>query len=380
MQMQTVAINWHMYLLTHSALSLGFLGLAGFLPIILLSLFSGTVVDKHNKKTILQISQVIFSINALQLFLVTFFHKEAPFLLYIAVFLNAIVTTFNLPARQATMPIVVPKHIFMNAVNMNNIAWQLATILGPTTAGFLIAFFGTQTIYGINIVVFLLSLLSVSFLTIEKKTAHDVTISLSSIFEGIHFVLKSPIIYSTMLLDFFATFFASASTLMPIFAKDILLVGAQGLGILYAAPAVGAVIAGLILSSKHNISRQGIILITAVVIYGVATIGFGFSRIYLFSLLFLAVSGAGDTVSAVIRNTVRQLNTPDRLRGRMTAINMNFFIGGPYLGEAEAGIAAGLLGTPLSVVAGGVGTILSTLLIALLVPKLRAYQGHEVEV
>lgn len=379
-QMQTVAINWHMYTLTHSAFNLGLLGLAGFLPIVIFSLVSGTLVDKHNKKKILVASQIILGINALLLFSTTIFHAVSPMYLYGTVALNAFIATFNTPSRQSILPVVVPKHIFMKAVSMNNIVWQIATILGPTFAGFLIALYGTESVYLINIIAFLVSAIILSFLTLTHIPVKAIEVGVASILEGIHFVRKSPLIYSTMLLDFFATFFASATTLMPIFAKDILHVGAWGLGILYAAPAVGAVCSGVIISAKHKLKDQGKLLIGAVIVYGIAIIGFGFSKWFLVSLLFLAISGAGDTISAIIRNTVRQLYTPDHLRGRMVAINMNFFIGGPYLGETEAGIAAGLLGTPLSVVAGGVGTIVFTLLIAWLVPKLRLYKGQEVEI
>lgn len=183
-----------------------------------------------------------------------------------------------------------------------------------------------------------------------------------------------------MLLDFFATFFASANTLMPIFAKDIFHMGPQGLGFLYAAPAVGAVLMGLVISRHHTINNQGKVLLVAIFFFGLATIGFGLSRIFILSLLFLAITGAADTVSAVIRNTIRQIKTPDHLRGRMTAINMNFFIGGPYLGETEAGIAAAAFGVPASVALGGVATIGLSLMVWLLVPKLRNYKNHEVPI
>lgn len=181
-----------------------------------------------------------------------------------------------------------------------------------------------------------------------------------------------------MILDFFATFFSSATVLLPAFAKDILAVGPKGLGLLYAAPSVGGIVAGLIVSSFHNLKNQGKILLSAVFVYGLATILFGISRSFYLSLLFLGLTGVGDVVSTVIRNTIRHSTTPDYIRGRMTSINMLFFMGGPQLGEVEAGILAAAIGTPLSVVVGGIGTIIATALITVLIPKLRKYQGDEV--
>lgn len=183
-----------------------------------------------------------------------------------------------------------------------------------------------------------------------------------------------------MLLDFFATFFSSATVLLPIFAKDILAVGPKGLGILYAAPALGAVIAGLIVSSLGHLKNQGKILLGAIIIYGMATIFFGISRSFFLSLIFLFLTGVGDVVSTIIRNTIRQLTTPDYLRGRMVSVNMIFFMGGPQLGEAEAGILAAAIGTPASVVVGGIGTIIATLMLAFFIPKLKNYQGNKVVV
>jgi len=200
---------------------------------------------------------------------------------------------------------------------------------------------------------------------------------LQSLKEGLNFVKKTPLIYSTMLLDFFATFFASATVLLPIFALDILHVGPQGLGLLYAAPALGAIIAGLITSSLGHFKNQGKILVTAICFFGLGTILFGISRNFYLSLFFLMIIGAGDMVSTVIRNTIRQMITPDSLRGRMVSINMIFFMGGPQLGEAEAGFLAALVGTPFSVIVGGVGTIVATFFLIKMVPKLLHYQGIE---
>src|SRR5207237_5948123 len=186
----------------------------------------------------------------------------------------------------------------------------------------------------------------------ESETASS-GISLKGLVECLRFVWRTPIIVQTMTLDFVATFFASANQLLPIYAKDILNVGARGYGVLGAAPAAGAIVAGLIMARLGVLKKQGVTVIVSVAFYGAAMIGFGVSRVFWISLLMLAATGAADTVSTILRQTIRQLVMPNKLRGRMTSINMIFFMGGPQLGEVEAGTVAALVGAPLSVVTGG---------------------------
>jgi MFS family permease len=212
--------------------------------------------------------------------------------------------------------------------------------------------------------------------TPAQKNLGASNVSVSAVGEGIRFVVKSPMIVSTMLLDFLATFFSSATSLLPIFATEILHVGAQGLGILYGAESIGALIAGTIVSFLGNIKRQGAILLSAMAAYGVATTLYGMSNIFVLSFVLLGLVGAADTVSTILRNTIRQLATPDHLRGRMTSVNMIFFSGGPQLGNLEAGIVAALFGAPFSVISGGVATVIAVGIVAWLAPQLREYGGQ----
>jgi predicted MFS family arabinose efflux permease len=199
--------------------------------------------------------------------------------------------------------------------------------------------------------------------------------SLHAALEGFRFVFRSPLIRSTMLLDFFATFFSSATALLPIFAQDILQVGARGYGWLFAAPAAGALVTSVALVPlAERIERRGFTLLISIVVYGLATIAFGVSRSFWLTFSCLAVTGAADTVSTVIRNIVRQLETPDRLRGRMMGITMVFFMGGPQLGELEAGAVANWFGAPFSVVSGGIGCLIATAWIAAATPMVRRYR------
>lgn len=378
-EMQVVAVNWQMYLLTGSALSLGFIGLARFLPVIIFSLPGGMFADMHDRRKIMIVAQIVMIASTVGLAASTFTNHVNPLFIYLLLAINSIATAFDTPARQAILPALVPTKYFVNAVSLNTIMWQTAVVLGPSLSGFIIAYLGVGIIYVINAVSFLAVIVALLAMSPVRKSAQNTaSFTMKAVREGLSFVVKTPIIYSTMLLDFFATFFSSATTLLPIFAKDILAVGPQGLGVLYAAPSIGGVLAGLIVSSMGHFKHQGKVLISAVVFYGLATAMFGLSKSFYLSLVFLFLAGAADVVSTVIRNTVRQLNTPDHLRGRMVSVNMIFFMGGPQLGEAEAGILAAAAGAPASVVIGGAGAIVSTLLLAAFIPKLKNYQGEEI--
>jgi len=381
-EMQAVAVAWQIYMLTGSAFSLGIIGLSRFLPVITLAPVAGTAADKIDRKKIIMVTQILMMVFSLALAFTTFTktNNVSPLLIYLLIGLNSLAGVFDTPARQSYITSLVPTKDFLNAVSLNVLVFQTAIVLGPSISGFVIAYLGIGSVYLINAVSFLGVIFAlVAIKDTEALIDNKVSWSLSSLKTGLSFVFKTPIIYSTMLLDFFATFFSSATVLLPVFARDILAVGPKGLGLLYAASSVGAVTAGLTISSVKNIKHQGKILIAAILCYGLATILFGFSRSFYLSLAFLFIAGAGDAVSTIIRNTMRQLITPNHLRGRMVAVNMIFFMGGPQLGEAEAGFLAALSGAPFSVVIGGMDTLLATTLISILIPSLRKYQGEEVK-
>ncbi|HEY5075455.1 MAG TPA: MFS transporter, partial [Pyrinomonadaceae bacterium] len=282
------------------------------------------------------------------------------------------------PARQALMPTLVPLKDFPNAVSLSMLMFQIGLISGPPLAGFLLASHGPGLVYAINAASFVAVILGLALMRTsgrpEKSESEAPRISLQALVEGLRFVWRTPIIVQTMTLDFVATFFASANQLLPIFATDILRVGAQGYGFLAAAPAGGAVISGLVMARLGTLKRQGLIVILSVAVFGAATIVFGLSRVFWFSLLMLALMGAADTVSTILRQTIRQLTTPNNLRGRMTSINMIFFMGGPQLGEVEAGTVAALIGAPLSVVTGGLGCLIAATLALMAAKNLRRYE------
>jgi MFS family permease len=376
--MQFVALNWQIYVLTHSAFALGLIGFFRFIPILFFSLIGGSVADAHNRKKILAITQTTLTVLSAALVITTLTHTISPQIIFSITALSAVALAFDTPAMQAIIPSLVDKRHIPNAMSLNFIMFQTATILGPSLAGFLIAKTGLGFIYALNAFSFLFVLFSLWLLhTSGEIEGIPTKISLKAMQEGLYFVKRKTIIWSTMLLDFFSTFFASATALIPVYAKDILAVGPTGLGLLYAAPAIGAVLAGIFATQQSKASHQGYILLISVAFYALGTLIFGVSHTFWLAFVGLILVGAGDSISSIIRNVIRQLETPDYIRGRMTAINMIFFLGGPQLGDFEAGVLASAIGAPFSVITGGMGTFIVVAAMAVMIPKLRNYDKHE---
>ncbi|HEX9616544.1 MAG TPA: MFS transporter, partial [Anaerolineales bacterium] len=328
--------------------------------------------------------QSAMALTGLALAWLTFAGQITLWHIYALTAIQAVAISFDQPARQALVPNLVPAHDLANAFSMQSIAFQTGSIVGPALSGLVIAYLGQPYTYLINAITFLAVILALVQIGPVSQgfqapgpEGRRAAVSLPAILEGVRFILSHPIILSTMVLDFFATFFSSANTLMPIFARDVLLVGAVEYGWLSAAQSVGAVGAALIISQLPAIRRQGPVFLASVVAFGLATVAFGLAREFSLAFLALVFVGASDSVSTIIRNTIRQLQTPDYIRGRMTSVNQIFFMGGPQLGEVEAGVAAQLFGAPLAIISGGVGCILAVSWIARRWPQLRSYNGDE---
>jgi len=366
--MQFVAINWHVYLLTKSAFALGLVGLFRGVPIIICSLAGGVVADALDRKRLMMVTQSVMLASAALLTVGTIAGVESVWPIYVLSGIASAASAFDVPARQALMPTLVPSEDFPNAVSLGIMVFNVATIAGPAVAGFVLAESGPSIIYGINALSFLAVIAALVAMKAsgnpELQSNRKDALSFAALQEGLRFVWQTPIIVQTMTLDFLATFFASATLLLPIFAQERLHVGARGYGFLAAAPAIGSVLTALVLARLGTLRRQGRLVVASVAVFGVATAGFGVSTVYWISLLMLVITGAADTVSTVLRQTIRQLVTPNHLRGRMTSINMVFFMGGPQLGELEAGVVAGFIGAPLSVVIGGLGSLISAAIAA----------------
>jgi MFS family permease len=278
------------------------------------------------------------------------------------------------------VPNLVPREHLANAISLNTIMFHVASVAGPAMAGLVLASLGVGWIYASNAISFLVVILALVMMR-NVPSVHESlkgSISMSAAMDGLRFVFSTPMIRSTMLLDFYATFFSSATALLPIFAQDILQAGAKGYGWLYAAPSVGAVAASIFMvRAVDRIERRGAVLVWAIAGYGLATVLFGVSRIFWVTFVALALTGATDTVSAVFRNLIRQLETPDHLRGRMISVNMVFFMGGPQLGELEAGLVANWMGAPFSVISGGIGCLVATGWVAARTPMLPRYRRSQ---
>lgn len=383
-RMQTAIILWHVYDLTGEPLALGAIGLVNVIPIIIISLLAGVLADIMDRRRIMALTHAALALLTGVLAWAALFGTVPIWLVYAVSLLSTGIWTFETPARQALIPNLVPRKLLPNAYSLVSAAFQIGSIVGPALAGVAIARYGIAAAYGLNVIPFAIVVISLMLmrttgtpaLTRDEKPPD---LSLEAVREGLAFVLSHPVIRPIMLLDFFATFFSSAIVLLPIFAQEVLMVGPQGYGWLYAAVSIGAVVTAILMSLKRDFRRQGPVLLWAVGIYGAATIVFGLSRSFVLSLLALGLIGAADTLSTIVRQTIRNLQTPDRLRGRMTGLNMMFYRGGPELGELEAGLVAGLWGAPFAVVTGGIGCLVALAVIAWRSSHLRSLSESEPE-
>ncbi|MBP1692342.1 MAG: Major facilitator superfamily 1 [Chloroflexi bacterium] len=378
--MQAAALLWNIRDLTNQPIALGGIGLARIIPVVIFSLIAGAVADVVNRRNLLFLTQSALTFLALILAILSFTGKISLWNIYLNTALSAAVVAFDGPARQALVPNLVPADDLPNAFSLTSIAFQVGAIIGPGLGGLVIAYFGIGYTYLLNaisygaVVIALVMMGSVpQQIPLNKRAA----VSLTAIKEGIRFILSREIILSSMLLDFIATFFSSANTLLPSFSRDVLHVGAVAYGWLTAAQSIGAAVAALVISQLEGIRRQGPVFLLSVVAFGLATIAFGLSPTFAAAMVTLMLVGAADSVSTIIRNTIRQLQTPDYIRGRMTSINQIFYMGGPQLGEVEAGVVAQIFGVPFAIITGGIGCILGLGLIVGKWPALLHYNGDE---
>jgi MFS family permease len=372
-QMVNVAIGWELYNRTNSALALGFVGLVQIIPTLLLSLPAGYLADRFNRKRIMLLTLLVITLSSLGLTTLSILHGPVLFI-YVCLLVFGIGVAFNNPASASLLPQTVPEIAYSSAATWSSSAWQLASVIGPALGGLLIAFSGSTTpVYALNVGAVLTFMLLIALLHLRPR-AVNVTHPpkmLASLLEGLHFMRRSQVILAAITLDLFAVLLGGATTLLPIFAKDILHVGPAGLGWLRAAPSIGAICIAFCLAYLPPFKHAGRTLLLTVAGFGLATIVFGLSRSFWLSLLMLFLLGGFDNISVVIRSTLLLLRVPDAMRGRISAVD-NIFVGASNeLGGFESGLTAQLLGPTLSVVGGGIGTILVVLLVALLSSEMR---------
>jgi MFS family permease len=368
-EMQSAAVGWELYYRTESAAALGIVGLVQFLPVLLLSLPAGHAADRYSRKGLLLAAQGLMVLTSLGLALLSFFEGPVP-IVYLCLLLAGVSRAFNAPARWALVPQVVPDGALGNAITWNSSAWQVASMLGPTLGGLIIAltrnFVGT---YLLAVLGFLGCSVLIAGIRPRSGTGRRESVSLDSLLAGIRFVWRTKLILATITLDLFAVLLGGATALLPIYARDILEVGPTGFGLLRAAPSLGAFLMAIVLAHRPPLRRAGRALLLSVAGFGAATIVFGFSENVVLSFAMLALTGALDNISVVVRGTLVQVLTPDAMRGRVSAVNTIFIVSSNELGAFESGITAFWFGAVASVVGGGIGTILVVLGVALRWPE-----------
>jgi MFS family permease len=370
--MVSVAIGWELYQRTNSALALGLVGLTLVIPVFLFSLPAGHVADNYNRQRIVILSQALLLVASLALAALSWTQGALP-LIYAALFLIGVGGAFSSPAASTLIPQTVPPEMFENAATWSSSCWQFAAVAGPALGGVVIALTGGATlVYLLDAsasVLYIALILLIRARPATPPAKRETTVR--SLAEGLRFLSSSQVLLAAITLDMFAVLLGGATTLLPIYAKDILHVGPVGLGWLRAAPSVGAVLMTLIIAFTPPFKRAGRALLSAVVVFGLATIVFGLSRNFYLSLAALLVLGAADNISVVIRHSLLLLRTPDPMRGRIAAVNGIFISASNELGGFESGLTAALFTPVISVVVGGIGTIVVALAVALLAPEMR---------
>jgi MFS family permease len=369
-QMNAVAIGWLVYALTGSAFDLGLVGLAQFVPIVLLTLIAGHAADRYDRRRIVQICQSVECLTALILALGTASGWIGVHGIFVVVTMIGAARAFEAPTLSALMPGLVSRAQLPQASAFSASANQTATILGPAAGGLLYGF-GATVPFALVAGLYALAIIAVAFIRMEQTPPAREPVSLRSVFLGLAFIRGNPAILGAISLDLFAVLLGGATALLPIFARDILHTGSWGLGVLRASPAVGALAMSVLLAHRPLRKRAGRRMFAAVVVFGLATIVFALSRSLWLSMAALCVLGAADVISVVVRFSLVQANTPDTMRGRVSAVNMLFIGTSNQLGEFESGMAAALFGTVPAVLLGGIGTIGVALLWMRLFPTLR---------
>jgi len=374
MTMLRTAIGWHVFALTGSAFHLGLVGLVQFLPAFTLMLVGGAVADAYDRRRIMQLAQGTALVAATVLGLATWQERVTLPLLYAIVAVVAAVGAFDSPARASVLPSIVPRDVFPRAVTVASTIQALAFATGPAVGGIVIANAGIGAVYMAYGVFLLGSLGGLAMLRLDRTTTTPGAVTLGAIREGLRFVWQRPVVLGCMTLDMFAVIFGGAAALLPIYANDILRVGPTGYGLLTSSLELGALCTSAVLTFAPPIRRAGRALLIAVAVFGVATIAFGLSRSFPFSLAAYMLVGVADQVSVVMRSTAIQLSTPDELRGRVSAVNMMFIGASNQLGAAESGFVAALTSAPFAVVSGGVASLVVLAVVAARFPELRRYR------
>ena len=380
-QIQTVVVAWQVYAVTHDALSLGLIGLSEALPFIAVALWAGHVADRHDRRKLILASTAVLVACSVALLALSLRPPAASVVvrsIYGIIFVSGIARSFLQPARQALASELVPREVLPNAVTWRSVTWQGAAVGGPALGGLIYGFSGPPVAYAVAVVLIVVAL--IAFVRVRHVAAPRTPNGdpiLRSLLEGMEYLRTQPVLVGAMALDLFSVLFGGATALLPVFADRILHVGPEGLGVLRAAPAAGAVVVAFALAHRPPVGQPGIVLLGVVALFGLSMIGFGLSTSYPLSVALLVVSGAVDMVSVNIRSLLLQLMVPNRLLGRVSSVNQIFIGSSNEIGEFESGVTARLFGAAPSVVLGGVLTLCVVGLTAAFVAPLRRLREIE---
>ncbi|HEY9856647.1 MAG TPA: MFS transporter [Stenomitos sp.] len=379
-EMTTVALAWQVYLLTHQPLSLGLIGLIKAGPVLLFSIFGGVLADSMDRRKLLLMTQTVLMTFSLILAGLALSGHAQIWMLYVIILCTATASSIDGPTHSAVIPSLVPRGMMTNAITLNNLSWSVAGVLGPALGGLIIGWQGVGTAYLVDAASFLAVIIALSLVspaqTLPELSAEDKTpaATLQRLKEGFGFLRRESVILALMLLDFFAMLFGASLLLLPVFAKDILQVGPQGLGLLSSAPALGAIVGAAGLTMVRRPRHPGRVVLMTIMVYGLATAVFGVSRQLWLSWLMLATTGVADTLSMTMRQSIRQLLTPDEMRGRIGGVNYFFAVSGTQLGEFEAGVVAQFMGAGPAVMLGGLACMVMVALVGVLNPGIRRFE------
>lgn len=356
-QMLSVAVGWQVYTLTESALDLGLVGLAQFIPSFALVLVVGQVADRYDRRRVLQICMALEAIAAAALAYLSATGRITEHSIYALVMVIGAARAFQMPVMQALLPALVPRDLLSRAIAANASAGQAAIIAGPALGGLIYAF-GPAIVYGASTGLFLITGLAVHLIHLARAPLLPPKVDIASVFAGIRYIRSRPAILGAISLDLFAVLLGGATALLPIYARDILHIGPWGLGVLRSSTAVGAFCVAIWLAHHPLHGGAGRKMFAAVAVFGIATVVFGLSTSFVLSLIALIAMGAADMISVVVRQSLVQLQTPDAMRGRVSAVNALFIGTSNQLGEFESGVTAAWFGVVPSVVLGGLGTLI----------------------
>ena len=374
-QMRLVALPYQIYVLTGSPFHVGLLGLFQAIPLISLPLLGGVLADRADRRRVLIATQSGLALSSLVLALVTQLGSTELWILYALTAISASFSAFDQPARGSLVPTLVERSELPAAIALNQMLYQTAAVVGPAIGGLVIASFGVAAAYWVDTITFGAAIAAAVAIKAPRQMLAAPQSIVESLVEGVMYVLRQRLLFSTMVLDLAAMFFGSIRALMPFYAEQVFKVGPQGLGLLYAAPGVGAFIAAVTSGWVSRVHRPGVAVLVAVCIWGIAIAAFGLvtEELFVVGLVLLALAEAADVLSAIFRHTILQGVVREELRGRLTAMNGLFVIGGPNLGQVRAGSVAALVSPPFAVVSGGLLCVLSAIAVAFWAPELPRY-------